>query len=447
MKKSVKIILIVISIFILIISYFAYSTYQMVMGSENISGNQKTVPIGLSNIPKITKGVDDWSNWRGNKFEGKSITTGIKKDWSSGLNKLWQIDFLCQDRATATWSTPVVQGNRLVVPGRDEKHDLVFCLNSNNGQLIWMGSYEAESETSHGPGSRATPFIDSSFVYTYGRSGDIACWQLKDGKLIWKKNVKDEGGEEPDWGLSGTPLVFENMVIVQGGGKALIVAYDKITGEKIWKSMEGPPGYSAIIPIEINTNKMILVYHGMGLSCLNPKNGKELWQVSWKTDYGVNATTPIINNDIIFHTSGYGMGAQAIKFDLNGYKVLWKNNKMAAHHSDPILTDGYIYGYSGQSTRNKGAFKCIELSSGKEIWSTDEIGQGTCSYVDGHLVCLDLKGNLYLVKPDPVSFQKVGEIENAIEGVKSLAWTSPVIANGKLYLRYMQQLICYDLMN
>ncbi len=211
--------------------------------------------------------------------------------------------------------------------------------------------------------------------------------------------------------------------------------------------MEGPSGYSAIIPIVVDAKKMILVYHGKGLSCLNPKNGKELWRVPWETDYGVNATTPIINNNIVFHTSGYKMGAQAIKFDLNGYEVLWKSDVMAAHHSDPILVDEYIYGYSGQSTQNKGEFKCIELSSGKEMWSTDEIGQGTCSYVDGHLICLDLKGNLFLIKVDPASFQKVGKIENAIEGVKSLGWTSPVIANGKLYLRYMQQLICYDLMN
>lgn len=419
----------------------------MIMGSEDITGKQEKIPTEISSVPEITEGVDDWPNWRGNNLKGKSATIGIKKDWSSGLKKLWQVDFLCQDRATASWSTPVVQGNRLIVPGRDEKNDLVFCLNSDNGKLIWMGSYETVAETSHGPGARATPFIDSNFVYSFGRSGDLACWQLKDGKLIWQISVKDEGGQEPDWGLSGTPLVFENKVIVQGGGKALVIAYDKITGEKLWKSMEGPSGYSAIIPINFGTKKLILVYHGKGLSCLNPTNGKELWHVPWETKYGVNATTPIILDHIIFHTSGYGMGAQAIKADSSGYKVLWKSDVMSAQHSDPVLIDGYIYGYSGQSTRNKGQFKCIELSSGKEMWSTDEIGQGTCSYVDGHLICLDLKGNLFLVKVNPASFQKVGEIKNAIEGVKSLGWTSPVIANGKLYLRYMQKLICYDLMD
>jgi len=92
-----------------------------------------------------------------------------------------------------------------------------------------------------------------------------------------------------------------------------------------------------------------------------------------------------------------------------------------------------------------GQFKCLELSTGKEMWSTNLIGQGTTTFVDGHLICQDLKGNLFLVRPDPSAFKKVGEIKSAIADVKNPAWTVPVVANGKLYLRYMQKLICYQL--
>jgi hypothetical protein len=83
--------------------------------------------------------------------------------------------------------------------------------------------------------------------------------------------------------------------------------------------------------------------------------------------------------------------------------------------------------------------------SGKGMWSTNKVGQGTCTFVDGHLVCLDIKGNLFLIKPDPSEFIKVGEIASAIEDVKHPAWTVPVVANGKLYVRYLQQLVCYQL--
>ena len=445
MKRSVKIILVIVAVVLSAGAYFAYQIYQSVMGSEPLSGKQDTIPNPLNPTPPITSGTADWTNWRGANFEGKSATTGIETDWSKGLEKLWHVNYLCQDKSTASWAAPVVQGNRLIVPGRDEKNDLVFCINADNGELIWLGSYEAEAASSHGPGSRATPFISEDKVYTFGRSGDLVCWQLEDGKLLWRKNVKDLGGVEPSWGFSTTPLVIGNMVIVQGGGKALVIAYDKLTGDLLWKSMEGEAGYAAAITMNIENEVKLLVYQGTGLSCLNPSDGKVLWTVPWATEYFVNATTPIVFNDIVFHTSGYKMGCEAIKVTQSGYSVLWKNNLMEAQHSDPILLDGYIYGYSGESGRNNGQFKCIELATGKEMWTTSEIGQGTTTFVDGHLVCQDIKGNLFLLKPDPSGFKKVGEIKSAIEDVKNPAWTVPVVANGKLYLRYLQQLVCYKL--
>jgi len=445
MKKSIKILLGITAIVIIIFGVFAYNVFKNVMGSEEITGNQSDVPENIKEIPPLDSGVNDWPNWRGVDFDGKSTFKDIKTDWSNGLNKLWEVDFLCQGRSTASWATPVIVGNRVVVPGRNETSDLVFCLNANDGSLIWKGEYTAEAGSSHGPGARATPFIDNDRVYTYGRSGDLVCWSLLDGKILWHKNVKDEGGEEPEWGLSSTPLVIDNKVVVQGGGKALVVAYDKITGDLLWKSLAGASGYSASIPLMIDSTMNLLVYHGMALSCLNPKDGSEIWRVPWETDYGVNATTPAIMGDIIFHTSGYGKGGQAIKVTKNDYKVLWTNEIMASQHSDPFIIDGYIYGYSGQSTRNNGDFKCVDLNTGKEIWSTNEIGYGTAIYVDGHIICLDLKGNLFLVKLEPSKFNKIAEIKQAIPEVKSLAWTAPVVANGKLYLRYLQRLICFDL--
>jgi len=445
MKRSVKITLVIVPIVLIISAFLGYQIYQSIMGSEHISGKQGNIPSPMATLPPITKGIADWTHWRGANFEGKSATTGIQTDWSKGLNKLWTISYLCQDKATASWSAPVVQGNRLIVPGRDQKNDLVFCINADTGELIWKGSYQAEAGDSHGPGSRATPFINENRVYTFGRSGDLVCWQLEDGKLLWHKNVKDDGAVEPTWGFSTTPLVLDGKVIVQGGGKALVMAYDQLTGNLLWKSMEGDAGYAAAITMNRGNEVKLLIYQGKGLSCLDPKDGKMLWTAPWATDYGVNATTPIVYNDIIYHTSGYKMGGEALRVTDAGYTVLWKNNIMEAQHSDPVLIDGYIYGYSGESSRNNGQFKCIELSTGKEMWSTNDIGQGTTTFVDGHLICQDIKGNVFLVKPDIASFVKVGEIHSAIADVKNPAWTVPVVANGKLYLRYMQQLVCYQL--
>jgi outer membrane protein assembly factor BamB len=445
MKKSVKIILIIASILLVIALVFGYMVYREVKGSEKITGKLDGIPSPSGKIPAITQGLSDWPNWRGVHFDGKSDTKNINKDWSKGLKKLWQVDYLCHGSVSATWSAPVVQGNRLIITGRDEKNDYVFCLNAESGELIWQGAYTTEAETSHGQGSRATPFIDNGRVYTFGRNGDLACWNLEDGKLFWKQNVKDLGGKEPDWGFSTTPLVFKDKVIVQAGGKALIVAFDKISGKVAWKSMEGDAGYAATIPINLENDIKLLVYHGKGLSLINPEDGKELWRVPWKTDYGVNATSPVYENDVVFNASAYGMGGQALKVTKTDYKVLWKNEAILAQHTDPIVINGYLYSYSGESSNKNGLFKCVEMATGKEMWSTNQIGQGTVTYADGHLICFDIRGNLYLVQPDPATFKKTGEFKNAMEGVKNPAWTVPVVANGKLYLRYLQHLVCYNL--
>ena len=233
------------------------------------------------------------------------------------------------------------------------------------------------------------------------------------------------------------------MVLVQGGGDALFMAFNKYNGELIWKSYDGLAGFSAPILIHEKEETNILFFHGEGLSCIKPENGQELWRVPW--EFEMNATTPAVKDNMVFITS-FTMGGQAVEITQDSYKVLWQNDAIAAHHSDPIIIEGYMYGYSGFSGRNKGDFKCVELKTGKEMWSTKEVGQGTTTYVDGHLICMDVKGNLYLVKPDPNAFNKIGEVENALQEVKYQAWTVPVIANGKLYLRYLQTLVCYNLM-
>ncbi len=197
MKKYIKITLLIISIILVFGIYYGYQIYKIIAGSEPISGLQENIPSKMAVIPPMTIGIADWPNWRGAEFDGKSATKGIKTDWSQGLKKRWQVKYLCQGNSTASWSAPVVQGNRLIVPGRDKINDLVFCIDTDSGALIWSGSYEAKAESSHGPGSRATPYINEDRVYTFGRSGDLVCWHLFDGKLLWRKNVKEEGGAEP----------------------------------------------------------------------------------------------------------------------------------------------------------------------------------------------------------------------------------------------------------
>ena len=412
---------------------------------EDLGGVVENIPKAAADLGPIQRGEADWPCWGGPNHDNRSAVTGIRTDWSRGLKKIWEIHYLCQGERASTWSAPAVQGNRLVVPGRAEAGDLVFCLDPQTGKLLWHQSYRAKADAERGPGARATPSIDGDRVYTFGRSGDLACWHLRDGRMLWRRNVRDDGGEEPRWGYASSPLVYEDKVVVQAGGTALAIAYDKMTGRVVWKSDGGRAGYASVRPLKVGGATQLLVFHGSGLAGLEADSGRQIWAHAWQTDYGVNATTPAVAGATVFITSDYGVGCAALRVTDAGAEVLWRSKAIASHHSDPILLDGYVYGYSGKSDQNRGYFVCVELASGQERWRTREIGWGTTVYVDGHLLCMDIKGNLFLVWPDPAAFKKVTEHRGALPSVGQHAWTLPVIANGKVYLRYRQTLVCYDL--
>jgi len=455
MGKKIKILLkfllgvIVVLVLVLgVLITLYWDSIQILSGTQDLSGQSQEIPEAVIPTTELRdKGEADWPRWRGANGDAKSAVTGIIKDWTNGLKQLWEVNYLCQGQASTTWSSPVIQGDRLIVCGRDEDNDLVFCLNTIDGSLLWKAQYAAKATSTHGMGMRATPCIDENRVYTFGRSGDLVCWSLNDGTKLWHKNVRDEDGKEPKWGHSSSPLLSGEHILVQGGGSARVIAYDKLSGEVVWKSGQGDAGYAPIVPITLTDKPAFLAFHGKGLAAIMADTGTELWNTSWETPYGVNATTPLVKGDLVLITSGYNTGAQLLKVSYTNLKILWTTKAMATHHSDGHIIDGFIYGYSGQSLQNKGAFKCLELASGSVKWSTNEMGWGTCMYVDDHLMCLDIKGNLFLMKPDPEKFIMVTNLPKALGDVEGPVWTLPVIANDKLYLRFKQRLVCYYLKN
>lgn len=448
-KRTLKILFLglgLVVLTILAVAYWNREKISIMIINRQVQGTSEEIPdTGPKADLPLTTGKADWICWRGPKGDGRSTVKGIRTNWSGGLKMKWQVGYLCQGEESATWSAPVIRGNRLVVCGRSDSSDLVFCLNPQDGTLIWKTSYPTEADSGYGKGARATPWIDNERVYTFGRSGDLVCWNLKDGTKIWHKNAKDEGGAENTWGYATSPLVTKKLVIVNGGGTARTIGYDKMTGKVVWKSGTGLAGYSAFRTMNLGGTPTVLTFHGKGLAALALKDGKELWNTPWKTSYDVNASTPVIKGNLVFITSGYSTGGELLKVSKAGVKVLWRNRSIASHHSDPIIIDDHIYGYSGYSTQNQGTFKCLDLKTGKEKWATKEMGWGTFVWVESHLLCMDIKGNLFLMKPNPERFIKVAAMKKALGKVDGAVWTVPVLANGRLYLRFNQKLVCYEI--
>ncbi|KPK83018.1 MAG: hypothetical protein AMJ81_08590 [Phycisphaerae bacterium SM23_33] len=387
----------------------------------------------------------DWPCWRGPRGDARPTIRGITTDFSKGLEKLWEVKDLCQGENSQSWSAPSIQGERLVVSGRHGDDDVIFCLNADTGKPLWRKSYPAPGKIDRGSGPRATPCIDGDRVYTFGCMGHLACWGLADGKRLWMRQVEEEGGRRPEWGHASSPLIYQDKVIVQGGGTALVAAFEKMTGKLAWKSMTGQAAYAAPVLAAVAGKPQLIVFPAAGPAGLDPRTGRKLWTFPHTTPYDMNCATPILVGETLFIASAVEKnrgGCRLLKLSAAEPEQLWHSQKLGDYHSDPVILDGYIYCFSGWPQGNSGALKCLRLADGEVMWSVRGMGCGSLLYVDGRLMMMNNRGRLALLRPNPKGLEKLTEFQ-AIAGHP--VWTTPVIARGKLYVRFTNHLICYRL--
>lgn len=447
MKKFKKVMIIAgaVLLVLLIAGYFLqkwFMDYSVKMQSK------VEIPKPSGKLSTLQSGTDDWPSWKGPFANNNSAFTEIRTDWSEGLKKVWDVDYLCHGKKSVSWACPAISGNRLVVPGRIDQKDYVFCLNPDTGELLWYQSYISPAgNDSFGEGPRATPTIDQERVYTISRGGLLHCWNLLNGSKIWSQDLVEVGGSIPKWGYSGSPVVHGDKLLVNTGNESLLIAFNKFNGEIIWKSEAAPASYTTPVIISVNGIEQVLSLGGQALFSFNLQNGSKIWQTEWSVKNNINICTPVFDEEssIILISSWYGKGIQAIKAAEKSADILWKNNNIEAHHTDPYILDGYIYDYSGMSAMNNGKFKCLDLLTGEEKWSTTEFGSGQFIYVKPYFLSLDIRGNLYLFKADPSGHKLISSLSKIIKTDSARAWSKPVIARGKLYLRYANQLYCYDI--
>ncbi len=443
--KNILIIAAVITVFLVTIGFFVSRWL------EDYTVKMNDTPAGLEPakvLPVVRPDSSGWPAWKGPYGNNHSAFTDIITDWSDGLELRWKVEDLCRGEKSVTWSCPAVSGNHLVVPGRHDSTDVIFCLDPQSGDLLWYRKMHAPvNNSSYGEGPRATPTIDGDRVYTVSRGGLLHCLRLVDGSVLWKRNYVEMGAATPQWGFAGSPVVFDQTLIVQVGEKALVFGLNKFTGETVWQSGPAPNSYATPVIIQKENGPALLALGGQSFFGIDPKNGSNLWEIPWEIKNNINICTPLYSQQhkIAVISSWYNKGTAAVGIEKETAKILWHSNALQAHQCDPIILGDYLYGFSGMSAHNWGKFKCLDLLSGKEKWSTSELGSGQCIYIGPYLLSIDIKGGLYLSRPSPEGLTIVTAIQNLIETDNARFWTKPVVAGGNLYLRYANRLYCYRL--
>lgn len=447
MIKTKKVLIIIGCLLVVILVAAIYLSQWLQDYSVKMSENT-LIPKTVETLPLVRPDSTGWPSWKGKTHNNHSAFTEIITDWSDGLELLWEVDYLCKGDRSITWSCPVISGNHLIVPGRHDSNDVIFCFGPQSGKLLWYRMFHAPpGNNSYGEGPRATPTIDGDRVYVLSRGGLLQCLDLVDGTVIWKRDYLDMGAKVPAWGFAGSPVVFGNTLLVQVGKKALVFGLNKKTGETIWQSEPSAASYSTPVVIQHKYKPMLLAVGGQSFFCLDPNIGSTLWEIPWETRDNINICAPVYSpqNKIAIISSWYKKGANAVKINNEKPNVVWHSDALNAHQTDPIIIGNYIFGFSGMSAHNRDEFKCLDILTGKVMWASSKLGSGQFIYISPYFLSIDIKGSLYLTRPSSDELNIVSSIQNLIETGSARFWTKPVTAQGNLYLRYANRLYCYRL--
>ena len=386
--------------------------------------------------------AEEWPRWRGPRGDGITSETIPDKLPKEGPKKLWS------KNVGIGYASPVAVDGKIFVFALAEGRDTLYCFDES-GKELWKEAYDG-GWTRNGdyPGTRASPVVENGKIYTYGGAGDLVARDLS-GKQIWRINVLKEtnatGRPEGDWGMASNPLIDGDKVIVQGGnGDAFAVAVDKNAGTILWKSEKGLGGYAEPIAIDVNGTRQIVVFAGSGLYGLNPESGKTLWKYPWKTQYDVNASTPIYKDGKIFITSNYGKGCALVQVDKNSAKKIYEKKEAQCRFQPPILEGDVMY------VNSEGRLKCINFADGKPAWPSpgaDSPGMGGSLTRGGDkLLILSDSGKLIIGQATPTTYKHLAEAQLFDDvGRGGQIWSTPLLYKGKLYAKGLEELNCYDL--
>lgn len=393
----------------------------------------------------------DWPQFRGPNRDGVSKETGLLQSWpAQGPPLEWSVKGL-----GGGFSTVSVADGRIYTLGNmpDKKAaknpkqlSYLIALDRKDGKQIWA------SEVGPAGGNLGcTPTVDGGHIYALGQMGDLVCID-KNGKRVWARNLQKEfGGQKGGWNYCESPLVDgDRVVVTPGGSEATIVAFNKNTGETLWKcpiaTRHKEAGYSSIVISHAGGVKHYVQLFNGGLVGIST-DGHVLWTHEKLGGNTANIPTPIVLDNFVFSSIGYGRGASLMKLTADGQAVsaeeVYYKRELTNKHGGVIKVGDFVYG----DTDDSGHPFCADFKTGKLKWKRKDQGDGKSSaavtYADGRLYFHYENGTMALVKAVADAYEEVGSFQAPKRNGAS--WAHPVISDGRLYLREGDYLYCYDI--
>ena len=402
-----------------------------------------TVSVAAQDSKPLTSATGEWPQFLGPTQNGICTETGLINEWSAaGPAELWRANI------GTGMSTVAVSSGRLFTLAQSKGQQYAIAVDAKNGDKVWTRDLSAAYRNQMGDGPRATPAVAGDTVFVHTGEGILAALKTKDGSVVWQKNlVKELGGKPSEYGISSSPLLVGDLVVVQPGvSGGTVVACNQKSGKIVWKSGSGAAAYSSPVLLNVGGKQQVVAFTGPAALGLEPATGKQLWGYPFKTDYNCNTANPIAIGDRVLISSGENHGSALLSVDGGNAKEEWtsfgRNSVLRAEWQTPVLLDGDLYGFDNVGSAGPVTnLVCINGKTGERIWEKKRFGKGNLIAADGKLFISTMKGKLVLVAASPDGFK---ELARSREGIVDTTRQAPVIVGGKLYLRGTQDLVCLN---
>jgi outer membrane protein assembly factor BamB len=395
----------------------------------------------------------DWSHIAGPTSDRKSAET-VRTEWPGGRpRKIWEIP------ALGGFSSFVTGGGRAYTVVSDRGRETAIAVDRKTGARIWQATFQSidyrgggergAPGNEGGDGPRITPVYSEGKVFIFGGMFDLHALDADSGRELWKRElIKDYGGDEIEWSNAAAPIVLKDRVIVSGGGRGqAFIAFRTDNGQVLWKSGSDRATHATPIVATIHGKQQALFRTERGLVAIDPENGKELWHYPFP-HRTATAPSPVVWNDIVFCSAGYGVGGGAAQVKRTGDKweveELWRspgNRDSAAHWGTSVVFNGFLYGCYGHNEYGNGAFKCIDIRTGKVMWQQAGFGHGQVIVAGNRLVATTDAGVLTIIEPNPNAYREIAKAD-IIDGK---VWATPALSDGQILLRSTTKGVCVEL--
>lgn len=331
---------------------------------------------------------------------------------------------------------------------KEELFERVVAIDRASGEVLWSKQYRVEKrkdQESFGASKRspkATPAVVGDRLVTLGFTGQLKCWAIDDGKLLWERDlVKADEAKPVQFGFSASPVPdSESHVLVSvGGEKGGLSRFEVATGERDWfVSMQSESSYATPVLCELAGVDHILAHSRNCIVGINRATGKQVWTWALPKSGLTNVPTPLPvgNNRIMI--SGQG---------LEGTACIQVTNQNAQWEAKQVWLNKRVqFFYCNWMTLNPNTMVAcndkllfgIDTASGKVLGRWRGYGDANLIADDKRILALHGDGKLSLLTRTDSGL----ELTKRYRLSKGRYWTPPTIVGDEMFVRVGSKLKC-----